>query len=65
MADVMPQRCPACDVVALNKHCPSPSCPWHRCRNKSCRAVLHLAANRGIRPLDARETRWQPFRITS
>lgn len=63
MPVVFPQRCPVCEVVALNGHCTSPTCPWRSCRNKACGVVLDLAANRGIKPTGGQ--RWLSFRINT
>lgn len=43
-------NCPVCAKRTLALHCPSSTCTWHKCRNKSCDAVLDLRRRRGYRP---------------
>lgn len=41
--------CPACGQRSLVDHCPSPTCTWHRCRNKACDLVADFRQKHGHR----------------
>lgn len=43
-----PKPCPICKQDSVYKHCTSPTCPWHRCRNKPCEAVFDFKKKHGF-----------------
>ena len=42
--------CPVCNTRTLAQHCDSKTCNWHKCRSRTCEAVLDLTKRRGYAP---------------